>query len=275
MKERPAGASGTLPKTAGQVVTESVPQMLTAALDLAASGWSVLPCKWQGEHGKAPLTFRGHHEASRDPEVIRSWWTRWPLAMIGAPVPDSMLVIDLDPRNNPTCLADLEAAAGPIPDTLTAWSGRNDGGRHHYFLRPAGRLTSTRLPAGVDLKANGYCIVPPSLHPATFQGYRWDQRPAVALPPRLRALLRPDPPRVWTGRNGSGNAAGLIRWVAGQPVHNRNEGLFWASCRLAEVGQLDQDAADELIRAAVSAGLTETEARRTVASAARTIGANA
>ena len=157
--------------------------LLAEALDLAAAGWAVFPCKWQGDDGKAPLTRNGHLEATRDPEQITRWWTRWPLAMIGAPVPISMLVLDIDPRNG-GILDALTAAAGPIPPTLTAWSGRNDGGRHLYFLRPAGRLTSTKLPTGVDLKVNGYCIVPPSLHPATFQPYRWDQRPAAELPPR-------------------------------------------------------------------------------------------
>lgn len=226
--------------------------MLDAALDLAASGWAVFPCKWQGEQGKAPLTFRGHHEASRDPEAITRWWTRWPLAMIGAPVPESMLVVDLDPRNNPTCLADLEAAAGPIPDTLTAWSGRNDGGRHHYFLRPAGRLTSTRLPAGVDLKVNGYCIVPPSLHPVTFQPYRWDQRPAVALPPRLRELLRPPvAPRPVRTFAKPGDANALVRWVE-RRTGNVNDAVYWAAKKAARLGVLDT-IEEDLVRAADAA----------------------
>src|SRR5690606_31069347 len=122
--------------------------MLAAALDLAASGWAVFPCKWHiyGDHAKAPLTAHGHHEATRDPDVIRSWWRQWPPALIGAPVPESLLVLDLDPRNGGTVDA-LTEAAGPLPPTLTVWSGRGDGGRHWYYLRPAGQLTRPRLPA--------------------------------------------------------------------------------------------------------------------------------
>ena len=117
--------------------------------------------------------------------------------MIGARVPESLLVVDVDPRNGGN-LAELELFTGPLPPTLTAWSGRNDGGRHLYFLRPAGPITSTRLPDGIDLKANGYCIVPPSIHPATGQPYRWEQHPVAAIPPRLRALLLPPPRPVHT-----------------------------------------------------------------------------
>src|SRR5215217_6630164 len=106
------------------------------------------------------------------------------------------LAIDLDPRKNPNCLADLETLTGPLAETLTAWSGRNDGGRHLYYLRPAGPLTSTQLPTGIDLKVRGYCIVPPSIHPATGQPYRWEWRTPVTLPSRLQELLRPAPQPV-------------------------------------------------------------------------------
>ena len=59
----------------------------------------MFPCRWRGEQAKAPLTVNGHHDASRDPDQITAWWLRWPDAMIGAAVPDPLLVIDIDPRN--------------------------------------------------------------------------------------------------------------------------------------------------------------------------------
>lgn len=52
--------------------------------------------------------------------------------MIGAPVPEALLVIDVDPRNGGK-LAELQLLTGRLPTTLTVWSGRNDGGRHLYF----------------------------------------------------------------------------------------------------------------------------------------------
>ena len=133
--------------------------MLAAAWALAAAAWEVFPCKWTGPYPKAPMTVNGHLNATMDPDVIKAWWTKWPNAMIGARVPDNCIVIDIDPRNGGSIEA-LEEFTGPLPATLTVWSGRNDGGRHLYFQRPASPLSSTRLPKGVDLKANGYCIVP-------------------------------------------------------------------------------------------------------------------
>jgi hypothetical protein len=41
--------------------------LLYAALDLAAEGWAVFPCKWWGDDAKRPLTLNGHHGATRDP----------------------------------------------------------------------------------------------------------------------------------------------------------------------------------------------------------------
>jgi hypothetical protein len=241
-----------------------------AALELAAAAWEVFPCKWAGPCAKAPMTINGHLNATTDPDKIKLWWTKWPHAMVGAKVPDTLLVIDLDPRNGGD-LEKLVALVGDLPPTLTVWSGRNDGGRHLYFLRPYGPLTSTRLPEGIDLKANGYCIVPSSIHPATGQPYRWEDHPVESLPYRLRELLRPAPQSIRTYRgSGSGKAsAGLVRTVASATESQRNKVLFWASCRAVEKGVIDQ-IADELVAAALTNGLTETEARRTVASARRT-----
>ncbi len=74
--------------------------MLGQALALAATGWAVFPCVERGPEPKwkSPYTVHGHLEASTDPGQIRAWWSRWPHAMIGAPVPAALLVLDLDPR---------------------------------------------------------------------------------------------------------------------------------------------------------------------------------
>jgi hypothetical protein len=238
-------------------------------LELAAQGWAPFPCKWRGEDAKAPLTVNGFHDASRDSDQIQAWWRRWPKAMIGAPVPQSLLVIDLDPRKNPNCLADLEALTGPLPATLTVWSGRNDGGRHLYYLRPPGPPTSTGLPEGIDLRIGGkhYCIMPPSIHPATGQPYRWEQHPAAMLPARLRKLLMPAPQPVHTF-SGTGNGAGLIREVAAAQEGKRHDLLVWASFKARDGGILDQ-ITEDLVAASVSTGYPEISARRTIASVRR------
>lgn len=158
---------------------------------------------------------------------------------------------------------------GDLPLTLTAWSGRNDGGRHLYYQRPAGTLTSTRLPEGIDLKVNGYCIVPPSVHPATSQPYRWEHHPVAPLPPRLRLLLCPPPQPVQTFTSNTKNGSGLIRTVAEAPERTRHNVLVWAAFRARDDGILDE-ITDDLVAAAVAAGgETETSARRVVASVRR------
>ena len=60
----------------------------------------------------------------------------------------------------------------------------------------------------------------------------------------------------------------LASHVARQPEGNRDNALFWAACRAAEAGVRDFE---PLVAAAVTAGLTEREAARTVLSAQRTI----
>lgn len=245
--------------------------MLAAALDLAAEGWAVFPCKWRGESAKSPLNNHGHLEASRAPAEITAWWTRWPKAMIGARVPDSLLVVDIDPRNGGS-LEELERLAGAVPETLTAWSGRGDGGRHLYFRRPAGQLVSTRLPKGVDLKVNGYCIMPPSVHPqGARQPYRWDLRTPALMTPALRSLLRPVvQPRRDRFDTPRGDGSALVRFVAKHTTDGVNNALYWAAKKAAAEGVLDT-IARELIDTAVSVGESERRARATVESARKKI----
>jgi len=231
----------------------------------AAGGWEIFPCKWTGPQAKAPLTLNGHHDATTNPDKIKAWWGRWPNAMIGARVPDAAIVIDIDPRNGGD-LAELESLTGPLPTTLTAWSGRNDGGRHLYFRRPAGQLVSTKLPDGIDLKINGYCILPPSIHPVTGDPYRWEHHEVAAATHALRELLRLTPKARRFHNSGSGDGASLIRTVAEAPERKRHNALVWASYRARDDGILDK-ITDALVAAALAAGgETETSARRVIAS---------
>lgn len=230
--------------------------LLDDALELAENGWAVFPL-----NGKAPFKgTRGHLDATSEPDVIRSWWRRWPAANIGAPVPANLLVLDVDPRNSGRV-----EALGAVPATLACWSGRGDGGRHLYFHRPPGPLTNTRLPPGIDLKTNGYLVVPPSLHLATGDPYRWELADVAALPTHLRWLLRPSPPvRVPMARRGSGSA--LVRYVARHVDQGVNNALYWAARRAAEEGILDE-IAEDLVRTAAAVGETHKRAAATVASA--------
>jgi integrase len=159
-----------------------------AALAYAASGYAVFPLRGKLPVGNCPACephsphYRPHqanqcgHElchglyaATSDPDRVARCWARWPQANIGARVPASLLVVDVDPRHGGLGrLADLEREHGPLPPTRVSVSGRGDGGHHRWFLHPGGRLSAARLGAGVDLKTDrGYVLLPPSRHPAT------------------------------------------------------------------------------------------------------------
>jgi hypothetical protein len=242
------------------------PPMLVSALTLAANGWELLAL-----NGKAPRTLNGVNDATADPDVLRRWWAAWPHANVGARVPRGVVVVDIDPQNGgPGALGALERAHGPLPQTLTVWSGRGDGSRHLYFRRPNGQLVG-KLGQGIDVKRdNSYLVMPPSRHPVTGDPYRWE-RHTVADPPEWlrRMLLVPQvQPREKFAPVLPGAGEPLVRYVTRLPEGNRNAGLFWAACRAVEQG-LGDDVLNRLVEAAVFIGLPELEARRTVQSAGR------
>ena len=93
---------------------------------------------------------------------------------------------------------------------------------------------------------NGYCIVPPSIHPVTGLPYQWDERDPAPLPWRLRELLRPQPPRSTHSGRRDKSGKPLVDFVASFVTDGVNDALFWAACRAAEDGILD-DIEDDLI----------------------------
>lgn len=98
------------------------------------------------------------------------------------------------------------------------------------------------------------------------------------LEQRLRRPRSPEPGEQLAARAaGAGQANrlaacsdGLIRFVAASREGERNQRLFWAACRAAELG--DATLRRRLVEAARQAGLSEFEAQQTIASAFRTAG---
>ena len=172
--------------------------LLDAAIKLAASGWRILPCVPTGSRAKQPigsLVPHGYNDATTDSVTITDWWTRCRTALIGVRCDDT-LCLDFDPRHDGTAEAFQAALNVTLPDTLTCWSGRGDGGHHRYYLRPTFDISQKLLPPGVDLKqaGKGYTIAPPSPHPETGRPYWWEVRPIAKLPDALIDALRPTPP---------------------------------------------------------------------------------
>ena len=150
-------------------------------------------------NGKIPAIAggRGVLDATTDIDQIAQWWGgRYAGCNIGARVPESMIVIDIDPRHGgDRSIEELEQRHGQLPETLTTISGRGDGGRHLFFRRPSGKLTSKRLGPGIDLKTYaGYVVMPPSIHPDTGKPYVRIDGADRAPPAWLIELLKPEQP---------------------------------------------------------------------------------
>ena len=179
-----------------------------AALAYAARGWSVIPVE---PHGKRPLVpWLELQDRRASTEEIDGWFRRWPAANIGLVTGrvSALVVVDVDPRHDGE--ASLERSCeehGPLPPTVEAETG--GGGRHLYFAYP-GTAVANRvgLLPGIDLRADGGCVVaPPSRHPSGRR-YRWapgrgpDEAPLAAMPDWLLPAThghgpRGHPPAHW------------------------------------------------------------------------------
>lgn len=260
-----------------------------AAECYAALGWPVFPLR---PGAKTPLTRHGLHDATTDPARVRAWWSACPTANIGLVTGGRFDVLDLDckPAAGDHPAVDARpwlrrfAAAGLLAGAVGLGRTRNNG-LHVWFPASGGGNRST--PAGVDFRGiGGYVVGPPSRVPSDFPAlpgnYSWQTFPSGSGAPldwdAIARLVRPvravEPcarPTRPDGQASSENAlAGLLRRVAGAAVGERNALLFWAACRLAERGELDQHGR-ELASAAASAGLESGEIVATIRSAGRAL----
>lgn len=255
-----------------------------SALALAASNIPVFPCAAGEKH---PAVAGGFHAASAEVDQVRRWWTAMPNANIGIPTgaASGLVVVDVDVHSDVDGYAALERARRKgLVDGWVAAVATPSGGLHLYF--PARGNTDQRswqsARAGVDFRGDGgYIIVPPSSranagearHYKTLQlargtDSRLDSR-------RLRDFL--DPPRRSAGPRGAASAMApadltrLTSWVSRLQEGERNHGVFWAACKMAEQDVPTGAALDALTAAGASAGLSEREVTTTVRSAYRSV----
>ena len=207
---------------------------MTFAEDYVQRGLAVFPVR---PRTKAPLTAHGHLDATMDAAVLGRWWRQWPDAGVGiACKPSSLVVLDVDPRNGgDDSLADLERQHGPLPATWRALTG--GGGIHVIFQAPADvALVDGALAPGIDLKANGYIVAPPSLHPSG-RYYVWE----CGCEPGSLPLAAPP---AWLFEQGRERADDRLR-ADGTPLvlreGERNRRLFQIGAALRRYG-FNQDA---------------------------------
>jgi hypothetical protein len=280
LDKRSGPATGP-PRSGTSTTTISLPHgddRLAAALAYSAAGCSVIPCRVTGK--RALVQWKPWQQTAADPTQLRIWWWRWPranVAIITGRISD-LVVVDIDSAHGGLgTLAAMEADHQLLDRSATVLTP--SGGRHYWFRHPGGRLSNSnkairdRYGAGVDIRGDGGLVLaPPSVRLAG--AYRWrigDPTTTPPMPSWLVDLLRTRPREQrrerWSSTEPTtGRLAGLERQVRTATEGNRNALLYWAGCRLREVGA-PKDWAEVLEQAAVDAGLTRNEAASTLASA--------
>jgi hypothetical protein len=182
-------------------------------------------------------------------------------------------------------LAQLEHERAPLPLTQRV---QTSSGEHVYFAYPGMHLKNTAgvLGPGLDLRCcGGYVVTIGAVH-STGCVYTWKEghtpntAPIAQLPPWLLERLRsPRPASVGAEPtiHGKGYASAALaseeQQLLATPVGQRNQRLNLAAFRLARFvasGALAQaDVESVLFAAALRLGLSEREARATIASGLR------
>lgn len=237
------------------------------------------PVRCRGECG---LPGHGVHDATTDPAGVRAlfaaapWATGYGIAC-GRP-PHHLIGIDLDTKSSTDSMAELQHLAlrhlFTLPETVTVLTP--SGGRHLWLTGPGDTVvpnSASRLAPGIDVRGTGGYLVGPgsvTVHGAYRLAPGTADLPAAPCPQALlRLLTPPERPRSTRGPvPGLGQGHGLVQFVRAAQEGQRNTRLFWAACRAYENGLGDTLTAG-LVDAAVRAGLTEREARATIASADR------
>ncbi|WP_405192242.1 bifunctional DNA primase/polymerase [Streptomyces anthocyanicus] len=240
------------------------------------------PFACRGECGRFG---HGVHDASTDPDRVRAlfaaapWATGYGIAC-GLP-PHHLIGVDLDTKSaaaqtdSATALRELALRhLFTIPPTVVVLTP--SGGRHLWLTGPPDHVvpnSAGRLAPGIDIRgAGGYLVGPGSRtrHGAyTIAPGTSHLRPAPC-PPALLRLLLPPPVRRADGEP-AGDGRGLVQFVLAAHEGQRNTRLFWAACRAYENG-VGAALLAPLLDSARTTGLTEREARATIASAARMTG---
>ena len=259
---------------------------MTAA-ELAQLGFRIFPCL-PGD--KRPAVDRWEQRASADPaHVAEAWRTRFPGHNIGiACGPSRLVVLDLDCHgelpsewrlpgvsDGRDVLAQLcEWAGQPWPSTY--WVATPSGGWHLYFRAPDGpgiRNSASLIGPQIDVRGVGGYVVGAGSVVDSKPYELLDGQPPVPLPQWVARMLTrpapvPRPTRAQVAPGSSRRLEGLVRTVETAQPGGRNDALYWASCRAAELDATEHGAAAAaLLDAALTAGLTESEVRRTIASA--------
>ncbi len=184
-------------------------------------GWKLLPCHGiangkcncgdshhdSSDAGKHPLLADWNKKSTGDLRTLNEWFGTNTENNVAVNCSASgLVVIDIDPRNGgDESFLQLESwLDGDIPETLTVFTGEylirgvKTRGRHLYFKAEEGdqfyRDFSKQGFKGIDIKFNGYVLLPPSKHVSGVD-YTWDENlnpfktSISSLSPKMRDLM--------------------------------------------------------------------------------------
>lgn len=251
--------------------------LLTSALNYAQLGYQVFPCR-----NKKPLTRNGFKDATKDPDQIKAWWSQFPNAQIGAVTGKAagFFVLDIDIPDGPETLKELELKNGPLPSTAEQRTG--SGGRHLFFKSPGGieiKNSVRKLGPGLDIRGDGgYIIMAPSVH-ENGNPYEWVNTGSITPAPDWLINLitqKPQLPERTTPAVINSTSYGVDALdneaieVSHTPEGSRNDRLCKAAFKMGMLvhrQEVDEtQVQEELLQAALTAGLSEWESARTIKS---------
>ena len=262
-------------------------------------GWFIFPLR---PNGKEPVTPNGFKDASNDPEVIENWIRRYPNSNIGiATEASNLIVIDCDaskgeapptPWNQPGIKEGVDVFLTAIEEsghqfdfnTFTVATPNN--GWHYYFQDQGAPIQSGANVSGlwrVDIRSKGGYIVAPGSCLASGS-YEVDTIGSLSpMPLWMRALVSPKKSTTFTSiktsrstfsKSSGYHEAGVrreIQTLSMASIGTRNDSLNRASFNCGRLVAARPELRDLVINAlqhsAISLGLTEAEAARTISSA--------
>jgi hypothetical protein len=262
-------------------------------------GWFIFPLR---PNGKEPVTPNGFKDASNDPEVIENWIRRYPNSNIGIATEAShLIVIDCDaskgetpptPWNQPGIKEGVDVFLTAIEEsghqfdfnTFTVSTPNN--GWHYYFQDQGAPIQSRANVSGlwrVDIRSKGGYIVAPGSCLASGS-YEVDTIGSLSpMPLWMRTLVSPEKSTTFTSiktsrstysKSSGYREAGVrreIQTLSMASIGTRNDSLNRASFNCGRLVAACPELRDFVINAlqhsAISIGLTEAEAARTISSA--------
>ena len=262
-------------------------------------GWFIFPLR---VNGKEPITANGFKDASNNPMVIQEWAKKFPFSNIGiATEASNLVVVDCDsskgetppsPWNQPGIVDGVDvfvtavAESGNRFDFNTFTVRTPNNGWHYYFQDQGQPIRSGANVNGlwrVDVRSKGGYIVAPGSRLDSGE-YEVDSIGSVdQFPLWMRTLLSPKKSTTFTSikttvtrysKSSNYFEVGIrkeIHFLSLATVGTRNQSLNKAafSCGklVASCPELREFAFNALKRTAISIGLSESEAARTISSA--------